>query len=189
MQYDEISAYQKELMLDEGYAHFVEIGKTMLLDELLVSDDAYYMWFTFNVEGINIIDTSTTPQLEMAYFDVFAPSICAQILITSEGIKSFYLYGNYKENGVVETKEILPFDNILNSITRKYELQIVSVPMVFVGAELEYLFLPNVNNLLSDIIMTPYWRMEYKIEDSRGTNIIFADRINAFTGEDFAYGG
>lgn len=190
LSHDEISDYQMELMQNEGYAYFVDIGKTLRLDNLSHTDDAYYFWFTFNLNGISIIDTNTTPYLNVSFFDIFPPTVCAELVVTREGVKYFYMYGSFREKGVSEMSPMLPFDSILDEATKKYELQIVTNTMLFIGAQLEYLYVPNISGIDNDLILTPYWRLDFRTDiGGRGENIIYADRFNAFTGEDYAYGG
>jgi hypothetical protein len=190
MTHDEIAAYQTELMEDARYAEFVELGKTKLLDSLTEAEDSYYLRFSFSNQGIPIFDREYEQPLKSASEDFYNRSLGAELLITAGGIRCFTMSGTFTADGKIRKAEkVISADEAMNLFADKYELQIVSDPIVITKVYLEYLPVKQ-NHSSGEVAFTPYWCLEYSLA-GRGDSprLAGAERFNAITGKDYAYGG
>lgn len=190
MTHDKIAAYQTDLMNDASYAEFVEIGKTKLLDSLTAADDAYYLRFSFTAGGIPILDTEYEQPLKSAADDFYNRSLGAEMLITASGIRYFTMSGPFSSDvKEASSQKAISADEALNLFEEKYELQIVSEPIIITKVYLEYLPI-NQRRQSGEVSFTPYWCLEYSLS-GRGDSprLAGAERFNAITGKDYAYGG
>jgi hypothetical protein len=197
MSHTDLAAYQAELMKDEGYAAFVDLGKTARLDQLGETDDAYYIQFSFSRASVPLFD-QWHEQSPMSAGDVVPPvSTYAEILLTGGGIRGFALVGAYADAGnPPEVRPLLGVEEMLAIVAEKYSLQIVTDPFTITRIYLEYLPLYAKDTLQfgTELTLTPYWCFEFSTTFTNDaglpvTNTAGADRFNAFTGEDYAYGG
>lgn len=188
MTHDEIAAYQMELMNDAHYAEFVEIGKTKLLDSLTEADDAYYLRFSFSNQRIPIFDRDYEQPLQSAAEDFYNRSLGAEMLITASGIRYFSMSGTFSASAD-NSQKVISAEEALNLFTEKYELQIVSEPIIITKVYIEYLPI-NQNHSNGEVSFTPYWCLEYSLSGRGGSpRLAGAERFNAITGKDYAYGG
>lgn len=94
----EIMAWQNELMTDENYSWWADIGKTNVLDDLTSEDDAYYISFYFTYQDIPVFDQDREPGISSASDSFLPNSMKANVLITPKGVRYFKVE-NFKHTG------------------------------------------------------------------------------------------
>lgn len=193
MRPDEITAYQQELMEDSDYAHFVEIGKTTLLDNLTELDNTYYLRLSFNHHDLPMFNAQFEQPVKFAGSALQSPSATAEMLLTSEGIQIFSDSGSFADNtSSGEVKPVLNVNDIFDLVKEKYDLQITTEPVTFTRIFMEYMPVQTTPsaNAGAEVMLTPYWCLEYGYTRADGTiRMASAERFNAVTGKDYEYGG
>jgi hypothetical protein len=192
----EIMAWQQTLLKDENYKQWSDIGKTIILEDLTENEDAYAISFSFEYQGVRIFKQADEPNPSFASATMNISSVRVDMLITKNGIRYFSLAGGLSANGTESSPEaILTYEQALKKVTEKYETSIHSEPQHITEVWLEYLPLsdPNSHSLDAPVTLTPYWCfvLGETYTDTNGQQTMRrtnAERINAFTGEDLAYG-
>lgn len=187
LEHKQIEDWQQELLEDPTYTDF---GKYQVLSNLTTSDDCYYLYFTFTYDGIPIYEPGE-PSVQFAD-NVFPPSpVSAEMVITPNGVEYFTISSANYITEEKQTSVLCSLEYAIEALKEKYDLVILTDPQRVSAIWLEYIPVESSNGS----VLVPYWCfiMDLGIEDSEGNTkwleAVNAERFNALTGEDLAYGG
>lgn len=186
----EIMAWQNELMTDENYSWWVDIGKTNVLDDLTSEDDAYYISFYFTYQDIPVFDQDREPGISSASDIFLTSSTKANVLITPKGVRYFKVEGTLSTQGdISEAQSIISVQEALQKLCEEQENTITFGTQLITKVWLEYIPIQAENAVegVGLFILKPYWCFGTVDAESGVEHIINADRINAVTGDDLAY--
>jgi predicted small lipoprotein YifL len=186
----EIMAWQNELMTDESYSWWADIGKTVVLDDLTAEDDAYYISFYFTYQNIPVFDQEREPGISSASDSFPTSSMKADVLITPKGVRYFSVQNALgTEGSLSEAQSIISVQEALEKLCEEQENTITFGTQLIVKVWLEYIPIRAENAVdgVGPFILKPYWCFGTVDAESGGDRIINADRINAVTGDDLAY--
>lgn len=194
---EEIMNWQKELLKDSGYKEGLDIGKTTILKDLDAGDDAYLLTFSFQYQNIPIFNQDTEPSIASASDGLAPLSAKAAMLVTSKGLRYFSIAGGISANGTTSKPQaIISGDQALSKLVEKYEDTVRFGKQCITEVWLEYIPISDNNNQKPDapVTLTPYWCFRLaSFDDETGKmeerELDSAERINAITGADLAYGG
>lgn len=174
---------QQQKEFDLGILQYdIEIGKYQELEGAVVSDKCYYLIFGCTIDDIPVLGMQE-PAIRSADDNAIIRVTSARVLIDNGRIRSMELDGmfNIKADDKTQLKSI---EEICDTLKKKYEIEIITAPRIIRKAYLEYVFVhDNSSADLSKGKLVPYWCFEVQMD-----NHIYAERINAITGGDFAYG-
>lgn len=174
---------QQQKEFDLGILQYdIEIGKYQELEGAVVSDKCYYLIFGCTIDDIPVLGMQE-PAIRSADDNAIIRVTSARVLIDNGRIRSMELDGmfNIKADDKTQLKSI---EEICDILKKKYEIEIITAPRIIRKAYLEYVFVhDNSSADLSKGKLVPYWCFEVQMDDH-----IYAERINAITGGDFAYG-
>lgn len=164
----------------------IDNGRYHKVDETMIPKDCYYLIFGITKNGIPIIGAQE-PYVLTADEDAIYENTCIQVIADTTGIKSIQVSGAYSFTER-ETAVILSPKEACNAIQKKYDMQILTSEYEISRVWLEYVFVPDVTaeNTLEKGTLQPYWCFE--IIDKADAENSYADRINAVSGGDLAYG-
>lgn len=189
LEHDKIIAWQQELLNDEN-SHYDIFDKAIILSNLDEHDDVYYLRFSFDYVGIPIFGTNS-PNISFADAVLPPAAVYAKMLITANGIEYFDLYPAYTVTGTKECSSVISPEAAIAKVKEKYESTITFGNSKIVSICMEYIPFETVGQT----VLRPYWCLSISSEktgdDGRPywSDYLSAERINAFTGEDLAYGG
>jgi hypothetical protein len=194
MDHKTIWEHQQTMMArDDMYSYFVSIGKTVSLDSLTESDDACYLRFSFRHGTLPLFNAEIEKPIVSSSGGFQPYSVRAEMLLTRDGLRLFSMIGSFSGSGEDNEPEIIiDTDALLERIEEKYSLQIMTESLIFTRIFLEYLPVRTELNFEAGAksALIPYWCAEYSLTNSDGAMYAAgAERFNAITGEDFAYGG
>ncbi len=180
----EILDFQQEMYQTSYYTEF------QTPEKLASAEDTCYMVFSFTYDGVPVFGPEA---LGVSFMDgVFPPvEVEATIVLNADGIQSFRVTCPCNAVVTSEAQAILTPEEAIAALQEKYELEIVFGAIKIVDMWLEYIPIQHGQTT----VLTPYWCFAQKmlIEYDDGTSIWSengsAERINAITGEDLAYGG
>lgn len=177
----EILNFQSEMFTDSGYAEF---GTPMTLTE---AEDTCYMVFSFSYDGVPLLG-GDEPDVS-SYVSMFpTPSAYAALMINADGIQDCEVFYPCTLETVSEPQTILSVEEAIAALKAKYDLEILFEAQIITDIWMEYIPVMQDQNW----VLAPYWCFVSKAEehlDSPAGDYENADRINAITGEDLAYGG
>ncbi|MDR2357210.1 MAG: hypothetical protein LBD92_03865 [Oscillospiraceae bacterium] len=193
-----IAEYQNTLTRDlQWYAEDIDAGRSILLDMLGEKDEAYYLSFVFNYGDLPLFNYNfERPLYTASTANVTIRSTSCEVLIVGGELRTFNLTGSYEAAG--EERAAVPIigaADVIDACREKYELQIVSEPIIFKKMFLEYIATRTPPSTKHDATVTfsPYWCIELSSEMATETGVVEyaggAERFNAITGKDFAYAG
>lgn len=173
----EILDFQKEMF---GKSTYTEMGNPVKLTD---AADTCYLEFTFSYDGIPLL-TRDEPNIS-SYVEMM-PSMdaTAMILINADGIQNFTLYTPYIVETTSEPQKVLTLDEAIAALQRKYDEEILFGTMTIPDVWMEYIPMKQDGSW----VMKPYWCFKM-VDPTAGDAFANADRINAITGKDMAYGG
>lgn len=179
---------QQTMLGNEDYNEILGWDKIIELKGLTENEDAYFIRVAFKRADLSLYDQFVEMNAEFAGDRVSTPSAYVEALITPAGIVSFTVEGCFSPvSGQTETCEIVSLETVFLKVREKYELQIVSLPVTFTKIYMEYMTLRETTEQLK---IVPYWVLEYGYTREDGVfQLTGAERFNAVTGEDLAYGG
>lgn len=186
----EIMAWQNELMTDENYSWWADIGKTTVLDNLTSEDDAYYISFYFTYQDIPVFDQDREPGISSASDSFMTSSMKANVLITPKGVRYFEVENTLSTQGdISEAQSIISVQEALQKLCEKQENTITFGTQLITKVWLEYIPIRAENAVegVGPFILKPYWCFGTVDAESGGEHIMNAERINAVTGDDLAY--
>lgn len=188
LEHDRIMSWQQELLNDES-SYYNAFGKAMILSNLTQSDDSYYIVFSFSYDGIPIFSRNE-PNIQFRDNTLPPSSVCAEMLITSDGIQHLNIYPAYAVNEINNTGSILSVEDAIKKLEETFNSVILTEKYTVSSIYLEYMPIESNNST----VLTPYWCFEYTSEYVGDDGNIYqsvpqAERYNAFTGNDLAYGG
>lgn len=186
----EIMAWQNELMTDESYSWWADIGKTTVLDGLTSEDDAYYLSFYFTYQDIPVFDQDREPGISSASDSFLPSSMKAEALITPKGVRYFKVENALSTQGDrLEAQSIISPREALEKLCEKQENTITFGTQLITKVWLEYIPIraENASEGVGPFILKPYWCFGTVDAESGGEHIMNAERINAVTGDDLAY--
>lgn len=186
----EIMAWQNELMTDENYSWWADIGKTIVLDDLTSEDDAYYISFYFTYQDLPVFDQDREPGISFASDNFQTNSTKANVLITPKGVRYFTVHNTLSTQGSIsEAQSIISVQEALEKLCEKQENTITFGTQLITKVWLEYIPIRAENAVdgVGPFILKPYWCFGTVDAELGGEHIINADRINAVTGDDLAY--
>ncbi len=181
-----IEEYAAELLSREDYQWAVEIGKLVELKDLTEADDGYYIRFGFTRDGLPLYGDGDR-RLEFAGDSMYVTDVSAGAYFLGGELTDFFLEGCWSlDSARVRREKVIGVDELLEKVRDKYELEIVSEPMTITKIYMEYLPFRETN---VDFDLRPYWVLEYGYTVDGRFQDAGAERFNAVTGEDAAYGG
>ncbi len=159
---------------------------------LTAATDTCYLEFSFACDGIPLLG-SEEPGVASAVSMMPTPSVTATMMINTDGLQECDVYFPCTIESESQPQTILTPDEAVAALKDKYDLEIHTSTIEFCNAWLEYL--PVVNE--DSVTLTPYWcfvtrRTSEENSDGTGTwhtEYANAERFNAITGKDLAYGG
>lgn len=179
----EILDFQKEMLQKSSYAEF-ETPTT-----LTTAEDTCYLEFTFTYDGIPLLG-SDEPEI-YSNIDMLPPPACTAVMIfNANGIQDCDVNFPCTAEPSSDPQTILSAEEAIAALKAKYDLEILYDAQKIVGIWLEYIPM----NQGQSTVLTPYWCFSISslIEKSDGTDYWtepeYAERINAITGKDLAYG-
>lgn len=190
LSHDEILQWQKECMKDPYYNEF---GNRKTLSALTDQMDSYYLTYTFSYEGIPVYGGKDEPEIPLLEYDNNVPfKATATLLVTAQGVKYMEFHEMYSLQTEGEKSHVIPVQNALELLKRKFDETIPSMKYCVTSAFLEYV--PGKSG--DDVVLRPYWCFvmdaEY-FDETTGEmeclNSIATERFNAITGNDILYGG
>ncbi|MFT3984357.1 MAG: hypothetical protein QM697_10650 [Lachnospiraceae bacterium] len=194
---EEIMNWQNELLKDNGYMEGVNIGKTTILNDLTTEDDAYLLAFSLRYQDVPIFNQDNEPSISSASDGLVPPSAKVNMLVTAKGLRYFSLEGGVSANGTAsQPQEIISAEQALSMLEEKYKDTVRFGKQCITEIWLEYIPQSDNNNQKPDapVTLTPYWCFRLaSFDDATGKmdrrEFDSAERINAITGKDLAYGG
>lgn len=187
---EEIMAWQNELMTDENYSWWADIGKTSVLDGLTSEDDAYYISFYFTYQDIPVFDQDREPGISSASDNFLTNSMKANVLITPKGVRYFKVENTLSTQGdISEAQSIISVQEALQKLCEERENTITFGKQIITRVWLEYIPIRAENAVegVGPFLLKPYWCFGTVDAESGAEHIIDADRINAVTGDNLAY--
>lgn len=186
----EIMAWQNELMTDEDYSRWADIGKTNVFNDLTSEDDAYYISFYFTYQDIPVFDQDREPGISSASDSFSTNSMKANVLITPKGVRYFKVANTLSTQGSLsEAQSIISVQEALQKLCEEQENTITFGTRLITRVWLEYIPIRAENAVegVGPFVLKPYWCFGTVDAESGVEHIINADRINAVTGADLAY--
>lgn len=175
----EILDFQSEMFTDSGYTEF---GTPMRLTD---AEDTCYMVFSFSYDGVPLLGRDE-PTVSSYVSIAPTPSAYAAMMINANGIQDCVVSFPCTLEPASDTQTILSLEEAIAALKAKYALQIIYGSNVITGIWMEYI--PVMQN--ENWVLVPYWCfVSNDIELMDMPDFETADRINAITGEDLAYGG
>ena len=175
----EILDFQSEMFTDSSYTEF---GIPMTLKE---AEDTCYMVFSFSYDGVPLLgrdEPSVSSYASMAP----TPAAYAALMINANGIQDCEVFFPCSLEPVSEPQTILSVEEAIAVLKTKYDLEIIFGSQVITSIWMEYIPVMRDQNWA----LVPYWcfvSTDEELMDVPGYGS--ADRFNAITGEDLAYGG
>lgn len=184
----EIMDFQQELFGSGG--NYTEMGFT--LTNLTTATDTCYLEFSFTYDGLPLLG-SEEPGVASAVSMMPTPSVTATMMINADGLQKCDVYFPCTIESESQPQTILTPDEAVAALKEKYGLEIHTSTIEFSNVWLEYM--PVVKE--DSVTLTPYWcfvtrGMFEENSDGTGTwrsEYANAERFNAITGKDLAYGG
>ncbi len=186
----EIMTWQNELMTDENYSWWADIGKTTVLDDLTSEDDAYYISFYFTYQDVPVFDQDREPGISSASDSFLPSSMKAEALITPKGVRYFTVQNALSAQGdISEAQSIISAQEALEKLCEKQENTITFGTQLITKVWLEYIPIRAENAVpgVGPFILKPYWCFGTVDVEQDGEHIMNVERINAVTGDDLAY--
>lgn len=197
MNHQEMMQYQEELFAaDENleYQTYDPFDNVYVLGNLTQEDDAYLLRFGFTFNNLPIFGFDNEPSVQFQD-GVFPPSASyAEIIITRNGVRYFDMIGGYRIAETYESKPILSAEDAVEKYKEKWDMTLMPMPEDKWRVSSLYLeYLPIATD--DGKVLIPYWCFAREAEL---TNTLTGEkvwtalggiRINAFTGEEHAYGG
>lgn len=179
----EILDFQKEMLQKSSYAEFVT---PTTLD---TAEDTCYLEFAFSYDGIPLLG-SDEPDI-YSNIDMLPPPACTAVMIfNANGIQDCDVNFPCTAEASSEPQTILSLEEAIAALKEKYDLEILYDSQKIVGIWLEYIPVTQEQST----VLTPYWCFSISslIKKDDGTEFWtepeYAERINAITGKDLAYG-
>lgn len=186
----EIMVWQSELMTDESYSEWVDIGKTIVLEDLTSENDAYYLSFYFTYQDIPVYNLIREPNVSFATDSIPPYEMTASVLITPKGVRYFQLKNALGAQGEEsEAQSLISAQEALQKVCEKRENSIVFGIDFITEVWLEYIPIRDANAAegVGPYTLKPYWCFGTGDANAGGEYITNAERINAITGDDLAY--
>lgn len=175
----EILDFQNEMFSKSSYTEF---GTPMKLTE---AEDTCYMVFSFSYNGVPLLGRDE-PTVSSYVSIAPTPFAYAAMMINANGIQDCEVFFPCTLEPASDTQTILSLEEAIAALKAKYDLQIIYGSNVITGIWMEYI--PVMQN--QNWVLVPYWCfVSNDIELMDMPDFETADRINAITGEDLAYGG
>ena len=176
----EILDFQKEMFTKSSYTEF---GTPLTLTE---AEDTCYLEFLFAYDGLPIFgsDEPTVSYVD----DGFAPSCAfATMTLNNNGIVDFDIRYPCTIASASEPETVLTLEEAISALYNTYDLQILFGSKKITGIYMEFIPIKQGTSM----ILTPYWCFEEINETQAGRPGYLgnANRFNAITGKDLAYGG
>lgn len=192
----EIMNWQAELLKNDEYKKWTEIGKTIILKDLTAEDDAYLLDFSFKYQNVPVFNQDFEPAVKSASDGFSPPSMKAYMLVTQKGLRYFTFENGMSTNGVASSpRNIISAQQALNNIIDKYDNTILFGTQRITEVWLEYIPIsdPDSHKAGAAVTLMPYWCFRVATFDDKtgkmlGKEYDSAERINAITGKDLTYG-
>ena len=137
----------------------------------------------FLQDGLAVYNAGTDIPISSVLEKSLEYSVGAQMVFDENGIRQFTIQNPYQIKKVKKRGAIISADKALENATK-----IITNEISLSANERVEIFHMNMEYILQDkdeqMVVVPYWVIAYKDAED-----IFAVRINALTGENFAYGG
>lgn len=175
-----------QLLDREDYQWTVQIGKLVELSGLTAENDGYFIRFDFSEDGLPLYGDADR-RVEFAGDSMHVSDASLEAYIMGGKLTGFYLEGCFsRRDADVRQEKVIGLDAILEKVRAKHELEIINDPMTITKIYMEYVPFRETN---VDFDLRPYWVLEYGYTVNGKFNSAGAERFNAVTGEDAAYGG
>lgn len=186
---EELNEYQERLLKNSGYK---DSPKTKILKDLSEKDDVYYLQFRFMKEGLPVYSTLEEPNISMRQQDAFSPfPMVAKIAITAQGVQYLDVQQALSLNGKPSAPTpVLSLDEALECLKKSQADIILTQPHIVKKIWMEYISIQNADTKFENAsyTLTPYWCFQIDVVSGNDTSVQ-AERYNALTGKDLAYGG
>ena len=165
---------------------YIDIGKYHQINEDMIPQDCYYLILGVNVDDIPIMGVQE-PYVSTADEDAIYQNTYIEVIANSSEIFGIKISGAYSFNEK-EENERMEFDEVCDTLVKKYGMQILTSEYTICNAWLEYVYIadPKAENIMDNGELKPYWCFEIVNEDDDEEG--YAERINAISGGDLAYG-
>lgn len=193
----ELISFQKELLkVDEEsqYESYNPFGKAYIFSDLSSDYDAYYLKFGFRYDGIPLYGYEGEPLVMTQTSEASPSAMYADMVISSNGIERINIFGTYSSMEKSITEPILTFEQVIAKYEEQYEETLLPTePETWIISSIYMEYLPVWED---ELYLIPYWCFLGDVEYSSpqtGEQLhiaaAFGDRLNAFSGENFEYGG
>lgn len=197
MDHQKMMQYQQELYAADKnleYKTYDPFGKVYVLENLTEADDAYILRFGFMYNDLPIFGFDNEPSVQFQD-GVLPPSQSyAEIIITRDGVRYFDMIGGYRIVETYESKPILSAEDAVEMYKEKWDMTLMPMPEDNWRVPLLYLeYLPVTTD--DGKVLIPYWCFAREAEltntktGEKFWTALGGIRLNAFTGEEHAYGG
>lgn len=172
----EILDFQQEMF---GKSYYTEMGQPPM--QLTDAKDSCYLEFSFSFDGIPLFGPE---EPTVSFMDgVIPPSaVKATIMINADGIQDFHLQGICAVAYASDPQTVLTLEDAITALKNKYDVEILFGTQKITDIWMEYIPVKQGEST----VLTPYWCFKNIDESGKYAS---ADRINAITGKDLAYGG
>lgn len=182
---------QKELTeLDEkyrqtqNYQEDAQRGKTATVDDWSDADEMYYMEYELTKEGLPIYSGINEPGISMAVETYWTAESRITMLLDQDGIRYIAVRGGFFDaSPEAEAQTIISAEAALEAVKEIYENTILDSQVTISRIWLEYVVVPDWKET-EQYKLAPYWCVQ--IDSPSGNSS--AERINAITGGNLAYG-
>lgn len=175
---DEILCYQEKLLKEQTNS-----GISPALSE---AADTCYLEFSFSYDGLPLLNLNE-PTISTDGTWGPNPDASATMIINADGIQDFEVrYPCIPENAS-DPQPVLSLEDAITKLAGEYEAHTHYGQTTITDIWMEYIPM----NRDGAVVLTPYWcfaSIDASLKDQPGY-LGNADRINAFTGENLAYGG
>ncbi len=185
----ELNEYQERLLKNSGYK---DSPKTKVLKDLSEKDDVYYLQFRFMKEGLPVYSALDEPNISVRQQDAFSPfPMAAKIAITAQGLQYLDVQQSLSLNGKPSAPmPVISLEEALECLKKSQADIILTEPHIVKKIWMEYISIQNPDTKYENAAytLTPYWCFQIDVVNGSDTNTE-AERYNALTGKDLAYGG
>jgi hypothetical protein len=175
-----------------NYEEEVKSGMREVIDNWTETDKFYYLEYKISQNNIPIIGKKEA-LIQSSVSGISYQSSYLSVLLSEKGIEYLDIQGAWTTT-TSEKVNIISAEEGIQKLKEKYANQIVNTESNINKVWIEYIFIPDINyESNSKGTLMPYWCYQSQYDDGVNEDGIKfytyqADRINAVTGGDLAYG-
>lgn len=182
---EKLTQLEEKYRQTQKYQEDAQRGKAAAVHDWSDADEMYYMEYELTKDGLPIYSGINEPGISVAVETIWTAETRITMLLDKDGIR--YITGRggiFDASPEAEARTILPAEAALEAVKEIYGNTILSSRFMISRIWLEYVVVPDWNGSEQYNLM-PYWCVQ--IDSPSGTSS--AERINAITGDNLAYGG